>query len=47
MPYFTVANATEETQCPQCGWPAYVGDRAYVAPDGTYCSSACAKEGGE
>jgi hypothetical protein len=44
MPFYTVRHHTEEFQCPKCGVPLYVGERAYQdGPDGTcYCSAYCA-----
>jgi len=40
--WYKISRRTEETECDECGYPLYIGDRAYMAPDGyVYCSRAC------
>lgn len=44
--WFRIRTASEETQCPECGWPLYVGDRAFEH-DTTHtilCSPSCARK---
>ena len=39
----TINDATEETACPTCGTPLYLGDRAHFDGDSMYCSRKCAR----
>jgi uncharacterized protein YukE len=44
---YTIKDGGEECQCPQCGYPLYVGDTAYETPDGEesgFCCEKCVKE---
>ena len=39
---FRIRSASEECQCPSCGEPLYVGDRAFQLQDErVVCSPAC------
>ena len=41
---YPVRHADEECQCPECGYPLYVQDMAYVGPDDVpCCSPRCVK----
>jgi hypothetical protein len=42
---YRIQRPSEEAQCPRCGCPGYVGERAWEAA-GTagYCSRTCARE---
>ncbi len=44
--WFRIQTPSEETQCPQCGFPLYVGDQAFEqAPsEVVVCSPLCAEE---
>lgn len=44
---YTIKERGEECQCPECGYPLYVGDTAYETPDGEesgFCCELCVKE---
>jgi hypothetical protein len=48
-PHFKVRRPDEETGCPNCGEPVYVGDRAWQDPESevVYCSRSCAGQADE
>jgi len=41
-----IRSAQEETACPECAWPLYLGDTAWEDQSGeVYCCAACAADG--
>jgi hypothetical protein len=44
--WFRIRTPNEETQCPECGYPLYVGDRAFEnrGAQAILCSPACARK---
>jgi lipoate synthase len=39
-----IRTTAEETDCPNCGAPLYLGDRAYFDKTEMYCTRKCAEE---